>query len=64
MSPVGLTIGVEPVVIEEPYEGNLHVRICGGGAPGNRCFYLEADGEKCGGADAASSVAPSAYLGR
>jgi hypothetical protein len=24
-----------------------------GGAPGNRCFYLEGDGKKRGGADAA-----------
>ena len=30
----------KPVVIEEPDEGSLHVRICGG-APDNRCIYPE-----------------------
>ena len=32
VSLVGLDIGVEPLATEEPYEGNLHVRICGEGA--------------------------------
>ena len=35
MSPDWLAIGVEPLVTEEPYEGNLQVRVCGG-VPGNR----------------------------
>jgi hypothetical protein len=29
-----------------------------GGAPGNRCFYLEPDGKKRGGADAAGLGGP------
>ena len=32
VSPVGLASGVEPLVTEEPYEGKLHVRVCGGSA--------------------------------
>ena len=38
--PVWLAIGIEPMTTEEPYEGNLHVRDCGG-ALGNRRFYPE-----------------------
>jgi hypothetical protein len=30
--PVWLAIGMEPMTTEEPYEGNLHVRDCGGSA--------------------------------
>ncbi|MEE8382988.1 MAG: hypothetical protein V3R78_14045 [Thermodesulfobacteriota bacterium] len=30
--PIWLAIGIEPMTTEEPYEGNLHVRDCGGGA--------------------------------
>ena len=30
--PVGSSIGEEPLVAEEPYEGKLHVRVCGEGA--------------------------------
>jgi hypothetical protein len=33
--PVWLVIGIEPMTTEEPYEENLHVRVCGG-ALGNR----------------------------
>ena len=32
VSLVGLAIGVEPLVTEEPDEGNLQVRVCGGSA--------------------------------
>jgi len=30
--PVWLAIGGQPLATEEPYEGNLHVRVCGEGA--------------------------------
>jgi len=32
VSPVWFAIGLQPLATEEPYEGNLHVRICGEGA--------------------------------
>ena len=32
VSPVWLAIGGQPLATEEPYEGNLHVRVCGEGA--------------------------------
>jgi len=40
--PGWFVISGELRMTEEPDEGNLHVRVCGGGAPGNRCSYLEA----------------------
>lgn len=30
VSLVGFSIGIELMETEEPYEGNLHVRVCGG----------------------------------
>ena len=35
---------VKRIRAKEPYEGNLHVPV--GGAPGNRCFYPDADKPK------------------
>ena len=32
VSPVWLAIGGQPLATEDPYEGNLHVRVCGEGA--------------------------------
>jgi len=32
VSPVWFAIGGQPLATEEPYEGNLHVRVCGEGA--------------------------------
>ena len=39
--PVGLASGVEPLVTEEPDEGNLHTYGTVGGGPFNRCSYPE-----------------------
>jgi len=33
VSLVWLATGGQPLAIEEPYEGNLHVRVCGEGVP-------------------------------
>jgi hypothetical protein len=39
-SPEWSSVRSKRAETEEPDEGNLHVRVCGG-APGNRCFYPE-----------------------
>ncbi len=49
-------------MLEEPYEGNLHVRICGGIGQVTGRFYPEPDGKKRGGADAVSLGGPLVML--